>query len=143
MSDKIRKLENGDEEGVPFRSGEDAWFWFMAAYQAKSEGARITAGQGIVPRPCEPLDILKVVDRLHRNRVLILDHVLVLRHYGQRFLRPDGARVREMRAAQLWREAIGHLESILIDKGIVARAPWWRGVAETAMKQADRSCHVA
>lgn len=113
-------LSNG-RETVPFESAEDAWFWFIDAQQARNDGARITAGQGLYPRPCEPMDILKVAERLYRNRRLIIDHFLVLRHYGRRGYAPDSNRVKEMRAHTLWREAMERLEPILVDKGIVRK----------------------
>lgn len=80
------------ESAVPFDSTEDAWFWFIAAQQAREDGARFVAGAGLYPRPCEPSDILKILDRLYRNRRLLMDHVLVLRHYGRRMLPPDPRR---------------------------------------------------
>lgn len=104
----------------PFDSAEEAWFWFIDAYQARQDGARISAGLALVPRPCEPLDILQSVDRLYRTRRLLWDHLLVLRHYGQRKLPPDPNRIKEAKAATLWQEALQTLEVSLIRKGIVA-----------------------
>lgn len=104
---------------VPFADAEEAWFWFIQAQQARVEGARITAGAGLVPRPCEPIDILNVVSQLHRARRLLIDHILVLRHYGRRMMAPDPRRMKEMRAHGLWREALERIEPVLIRKGIV------------------------
>ena len=106
-------------QAVPFDSVEDAWFWFIAAQEAKNDGARVVAGQGHAVRPCEPLDILKVLDRLYRQRLLMRDHLLVLRHYGQRHMAPDPRRSREARASTLWEEAMMRLEVVLERKGIV------------------------
>lgn len=104
---------------TPFDSTERAWFWFMQASAAKAEGAKITAGEALVPRPCEPLDILRIVDRLYKQRRLILDHIRVLAHYGRRLLPPDPYRFKEVRASSLWREAIGMMDPIMREKGIV------------------------
>ena len=104
---------------TPFKTAEDAWFWFMAAQDAKNDGAKFIAGAGLYKRPCEPVDILKVLDRLHRNRRLHRDHLLVLRHYGRRHMAPDKFRAKEKRAAHLWNEALGRIGEILISKGIV------------------------
>lgn len=115
--------QQGDQvppRAVPFETAQDAWFWFIDAQQAKDDGARITAGQGLVPRPCEPLDIFHVVDRLYRNRRLIWDHMLVLRHYGLRKMAPDPYRPKEAKAATLWGEAMERLEEAFIRKCIVA-----------------------
>ncbi len=111
-----------DLDTAPFESAEEAWFWFIAAQKARDDGARIVAGQSLSPRPCEPADIYRVVDRLYRNRRLVRDHLLVLRHYGIRHLPPDPRRLKEARAAQIWDEAMDRIEDALSAKGIVERA---------------------
>ncbi len=109
----------GDIKTVPFESVEDAWLWFIQAQQARDEGARIVAGMSLYPRPCEPIDILKVVDRLYRQRKLIRDHLLVLRHYGRRQMAPDPRRMKERRGYMLWREAMDAIGPVLEKKGII------------------------
>ena len=104
---------------VPFATVEEAWFWFIQAQAARVDGARFSMGQGLVARPCEPLDILRVLDRLHRQRRLLMDHLLVLRHYGRRLMPPDPRRAREVNAHKLWTEALQRIEPALIRKGIV------------------------
>lgn len=104
---------------VPFESAEEAWFWFIDAQAARNDGARFTAGLGLYPRPCEPNDILNVLNRLYRGRMLVMDHLLVLRHYGRRKLPPDAHRSKEVRAHKLWCEALEKLEDALEAKGIV------------------------
>ena len=110
---------------VPFESVEEAWFWFVAAQEARIDGARFVAGAGLIPRPCEPLDILQTVDALYRRRRLLREHLLVLRHYGRRRLAPDDRRVKELRAHGLWSEALERLGEVLERKGIVRRS--WAG----------------
>lgn len=105
--------------GTPFADVEEAWFWFVQAQQARNEGARIRAGLSTIERPCEPADILKILDRLYRHRMLLRDHLLVLRHYGRRQYAPDPYRVKEERANFLWHEAFKKMEPIFIRKGIV------------------------
>ncbi|MBP7334926.1 hypothetical protein [Niveispirillum sp.] len=104
---------------TPFDSVEEAWFWFISAQEAKQAGARVKAGQGLIARPCEPSDILGVVDRLHRQRRLLRDHLLVLAHYGRRQMAPEADRRREMRDHGLWVEALSILAPVLRGKGIV------------------------
>ena len=108
---------------VPFHNEAEAWFWFIAAQEARTDGARFVAGQSLYPRPCEPLDILKVLDRLYRQRRLLRDHLLVLRHYGRRHLAPDDRRVKEARAFQLWHEALERIGVVLEKKGIIEPGP--------------------
>ena len=93
------------------------------------DGARFMAGAGLYPRPCEPLDILKVLDRLYRKRDLLWDHILVLRHYGRRMMPPDPYRTKEIRAHKLWVEALALIELALVAKGIVS-LPLFREAAE-------------
>lgn len=106
---------------VPFADAEEAWFWFIQAQAARNDGARFAVGLGTVLRPCEPVDILKTLDRLHRKRRLVMDHLLVLRHYGLRLMPPDPCRVKEMKAHRLWTEAMERLEEALAGKGIVKK----------------------
>jgi len=113
------KKEHGSVETVPFQNAEEAWFWFIAAQQARLDGARFVAGQGACPRPCEPIDILKILDRLYRQRRLLRDHLLVLRHYGRRYLAPDFRRSKELRAAELWSEAMERIGVVLEAKNII------------------------
>ena len=122
-------------ETIPFETAEEAWFWFISAQAAKNDGARYVSGAGLYPRPCEPVDILKALDTLYRNRRLQRDHLLVLRHYGRRQMPPDPDRIKEHRAYKLWCEALERIEEILIRKGIVERyepacAVWEQGLIQ-------------
>ena len=110
---------DSEDNSVPFVSTEEAWFWFVQAQEARSSGARIVAGRGTVPRPCEPLDMMREIDRLYRQRKLIRDHLHVLVHYGKRLMAPDPERRLECRASSLWREALAFLDPVLREKGIV------------------------
>lgn len=118
----------GDETPEPFESIEQAWFWFIQAQQARNDGARVTRGLGLTVRPCEPVDILRALDRLYRNRVVQRDHLLVLRHYGRRQMAPDARRVKEMRAALLWGQALDRLRGVLEQKGIVRARDFYHNI---------------
>ncbi len=102
-----------------FVSAEEAWFWFIQNQIAREDGARIAAGLSLTPRPCEPVDIYKVMERLYRGRRLLMDHILVLRHYGRRLMSPDPRRAKEIRAHHLWVEALSRMEEVMVSKGIV------------------------
>lgn len=118
-TDKYTPKPSSTAAALPFADAAEAWFWFIQAQQARMDGARVVSGQGLVPRPCEPVDILNVISQLHRSRRLLIDHILVLRHYGRRMMAPDPRRVKEMRAHKLWAEALERIEPVLIRKGIV------------------------
>ncbi len=108
-----------DVDPTPFVSAEEAWFWFIQNQMARADGAKIAAGLSLTPRPCEPVDIYKVMERLYRGRRLLMDHVLVLRHYGRRFMSPDPRRAKEIKAHRLWVEALERMEESMVSKGIV------------------------
>ena len=108
-----------DAPTTMFSDAEETWFWFILAQEARNAGARFSAGLSLTERPCEPGDILQCVERLYRNRRLMMDHILVLRHYGKRQMAPDPRRVKEVRAFSLWKEALERLEPVLVRKGIV------------------------
>lgn len=126
--DRAPKPQNA-APSLPFSSAEEAWFWFIAAQQARVDGARFSAGAGLMARPCEPVDILKILDRLYRHRRLLREHLLVLRHYGRRYLPPDPRRIKEARAFGLWREALARIEPALEGKGIVRKPFLPMGIA--------------
>jgi len=109
---------NGDEITL-FESAEEAWFWFMQANTARQSGARIQSNLGLYKRPCEPSDILKILERLRRHRQLDMNHFRVMRHYGDRMMAPDKYRANEMFAARIWGEAMDVLSEVLIAKDIV------------------------
>lgn len=106
--------------GVPFDDAEEAWFWTTQCVLARRDGARIVAGLGLVPRPCEPEDLLATVERLHRHGPLTRHHLDILSEFGQRLQAPDGRNRGEERAARLWREALDRCTTIWRRKGIVA-----------------------
>lgn len=106
------------EQTTPFDTTEEAWFWFMQAHQARKDGASLSNPLA-VSRPCDPDDILKIIDRLYRHRQLDINHFRVLRHYGVRMMPPEINRPREQIAARLWAEALDVLGEVLIRKNIV------------------------
>ena len=118
------------EETHPFETVEDAWFWFIDANEARNDGARIMAGAGLYIRPCEANDILNILNRLHRNRRLLMDHLRVLRFYGLKGMSPDPYTRREISASKLWDEAMDILEEIFISKGIVEKPTSYNNMPE-------------
>ena len=109
-----------DTEMTPFTSAEEVWFWFMAANQARLDGAGKRDTAGGPARPCEPVDVLRVMDRLYRHRRLDLEHFRILRFYGDKKMRPDPWRPREARASVLWKQAMAELHTAFLEKGIIS-----------------------
>ncbi len=121
-------FERKDLRGIPpepFRSAEQAWFWTMAALLARHEGGTGSrpSGQGRVPRPCEPDDVVRCLDGLYRRKRIDIAHARVLRTWGERGVRPDRQRPSERIDARLWAEALALLEWPLRVRGIVVVPP--------------------
>ncbi len=127
-----KNVEKTGHIGIPFDSVEEVWFWFITAQQARNEGAKFVAGLGTTHRPCEPIDILKIMDELYRKRRLKKEHFLVLRHYGRRHMAPDPRRIKEKRSHYIWREALDRMEPILVRKGIVTQDNWFHSMGVAA-----------
>jgi len=121
MSNILFKI--GEPERIePFNDSQEAWFWFMQANEAKRIGAKCSPGMGTVSRPCEPEDIMNIINKLYRQRHLLIDHVRILAHYGKRLYAPNKSRYREQKACTLWREAMNKIEPIFLKKGIIKGA---------------------
>ena len=108
-----------DRPTEPFRSADEAWFWTMAALAARREGARHTAKEGRVERPCEPDDVVRCLDALYRRRRIDLVHARILRIWGERGQSPNPSHAGERCDWRLWREALDRLEWPLRVKGII------------------------
>lgn len=102
-----------------FVTAEEAWLWTMAALIARREGARYTAGKGLMTRPCDPDDVVKCLDQLYRQRRIDLAHARILRIWGERQLSPSASVASERSDRKLWVEALERLEWPLRVKGIV------------------------
>lgn len=112
-------------DGVPvqqFGTTQEAWFWFMQANAAKVIGAKCSPGMGEVTRPCEPEDIMNIINKLYRQRNLLIDHIRILAHYGKKLCAPNSDRYREKKAHTIWREAMSKIEPVFISKGIIKGA---------------------
>jgi hypothetical protein len=105
---------------VPFSSAEEAWLWTMAALIARRDGARYTANQGLLSRPCTPDDVVRCLDQLYRRRRIDLIHARILRAWGERQMTPSAAIQAERSDHRFWVEALQRLEWPLRVKGIVA-----------------------
>ena len=113
-SGKIR-LVRSQAEPRPFGSAAEAWIWCMGKLVAQREGARRQHDD----RPCEPDDIVKVLDHLYRQRKITLEHARILRIWGERGKEPSPTVPQERGDYRLWSEAMGLLELPLLVNGII------------------------
>ncbi len=111
--------KHDDTASSPFRSGEEAWFWTMAALMARRDGASAAWRPDGPSRPCDPDDVVRCLDTLYRQRSIDLLHARILRIWGER-QRPPCAEHRGQRSDwRLWQQALGQLEWALRGRGIV------------------------
>ncbi len=116
---RLRRDSFAAQEWVPFQSVEEAWFWFICSVEAREQGAIPGRSRGGIPRPFEPIDIYRVLERLYRNRHLRLAHIKVLNDFGRRHVAPEPFQKYEKKAHRLWQEAMKELEDALQRRGIV------------------------
>lgn len=90
---------------------ERLWFWFIEANNKR--------GNGILKGELDPLDVLKIVDRLYRHNYLRMEHLLVMRHYGRKGCAPDCECPLQKRACKLWAEAMEKLNWYAQKTGIL------------------------
>jgi hypothetical protein len=102
----------------PFPDADQAWFWTMAALSARRDGTG-SGGRGI-PRPCDPDDVIRALDRLYRQRRIDLLHARILRIWGERGTAPNPAHPGQASDSRIWREAMERLDGKLRARGIVA-----------------------
>lgn len=104
----------------PFDTVEECWFWTMSSLMARRDGT----GRPIpspIKRPCDPDDVVKVLDRLYRQRKIDLQHARILRIWGERGIAPNPRFASERGDLRIWVEAITALYPPLRQKGIVAQ----------------------
>jgi hypothetical protein len=85
---------------------------------ARRDGARLIVEE--TPRPFEPDDVVKVLDRCYRQRRIDFPHARILRIWGERQEAPNPKFSHEREDARRWKEAMAALEWPLRVKGIVA-----------------------
>lgn len=85
---------------------------------ARRDGAGAAFGTGGV-RPCEPDDVLKVLDQLYRQHRITLEQAGVMRAWGDKDRHPTPAAGATARDIQLWNEAMRAMDAPLRRKGIV------------------------
>jgi len=66
----------------------------MSALAVRRDGARFTAHQSKIGRPCEPDDVVKCLDQLYRRRIDLV-HARILRIWGERQMAPNPSYARE------------------------------------------------
>ena len=97
---------------APFRSAEEAWFWFMSWRLMVEDGG--TPGYEGRGRPCMPLDMLACLRRLVKPGGLTRRQLQVLTGFGRRLEAPGHGPL-----ARLWDEGMARLEELFRAKGIV------------------------
>ncbi len=120
MSKHVENTSGQTEEVCLFENAQEVWFWFMKSLEARADGAYCARMSGDnMTRPCEPNDIYTIINRLHRTRRLLIDHIRVLTHYGKRGFPPMSDQHREQKAHYIWEEALEILEDVFKQKKLL------------------------
>jgi hypothetical protein len=107
---------------IPFATAAEAWIWTLRSLAARHAGTSGSGGRRI-PRPCDPDDVIRAIDLLHRRGGIGLHHARVLRRWGDVGHAPNPACPDERADSLLWTEALERLDGLLRAKGIIADAP--------------------
>lgn len=86
-----------------------------------ADAAMIWFANQTPPYQGDAAEIFRALNDLYVQRVLKLDHILVIRHYGRRGEIPQLSRMREMKAYDLWRTARAALEPRLEKYNIIKK----------------------
>jgi len=105
-----------DRDTTPFPGAAEAIFWAIGTLTSRGATA-LPGASPTVRRPCEPGEVLRVLDTLYRRRRVDSAHIRVLARWSARGVAPCPHRHRADSA--LWREAIDRLAGLLRPKGIV------------------------
>ena len=119
MSDLGRRLAQNPcphRRAQPFADAAEAWFWTIRTLAARRDG---TGGGSAVPRPGDPDDIIKCLDRLFQRGRISVAQVRIMRRWGERGFAPDARCPAETAAARLWRDAMRAMSGPLALRGIV------------------------
>lgn len=106
-----------NQDGEPFDTAEQAWFWFCLCQIGRNEGARFAAGLAAVPRACDPDDIYRAVLAQVRAGRLGPGHLRVLEVHGLRQCPPG--RADPPFEQTLWLDALDALAAVLRRKGLL------------------------
>jgi len=104
---------------APFRSAEEAWFWYIRCQKARNDGARMEADMARDARPCDPDDMYRAVKQLADSRTIHARHVRTLIEFGRGERPPDPRCREEEHPYRLWVEALDRLTTVLKKKDII------------------------
>ncbi len=105
--------------GTAFDTPEEAWLWAARSVRIAAEGAQTAADRAVVQRPCEPRDLIALVCRLRRQRVLNGYEMHALCAFGAIDRPPDPRDPEEARHDRFWQSGLDRLTGPLVRKGIV------------------------
>ncbi len=108
-----------------FENEEDLWFWYHTCLKLKESKQCYCRFE----RPCEPMDITILIQRLHETGMLLTGHLITLKTFGKQGFKPDhnihGKHQRdnenrdERIASETWREAMLVLNFVFKQKGFI------------------------
>lgn len=104
-----------------FKTSEECWFWYMRVLAQFNDALpmAIETETG----PLDPGIISRALEQLYKSRRLSLNHLRVLRFYGERQKAPRPFIKSEEDVFILWRQALNALAEPLRNQGVLAEQP--------------------
>jgi hypothetical protein len=100
---------------IPFRTPHEALLWTFGALRVRAAGLSSSTPSSAPARPCTPDDVVKVIDRLYRQRRFTLEQARIVRTWCETPSTPPRAH----KDFSEWNKALEVLETPLRMKGIV------------------------
>lgn len=99
-----------------FQNAEQMWFWFLYSKSVRNDFGHYNCRTS-TKRICELVDVETLVTKLYLSGKLTLNHLSVMKEYGDRHRAPHQYIWRENRDATIWDEAMKILNDAAIKKG--------------------------
>ncbi|MBO4683018.1 MAG: hypothetical protein J5611_00350 [Alphaproteobacteria bacterium] len=99
-----------------FQNAEQIWFWFIYSKSVHNDFARQNR-YGSTRRICELVDVETLVTKLHLCGKLSIEHLTVMKTYGDKRRAPHQYIWRENHDAAVWDSAMRILNKAARDKG--------------------------
>ncbi|MCR4917609.1 MAG: hypothetical protein K5912_01540 [Alphaproteobacteria bacterium] len=99
-----------------FQNAEQMWFWFLYSKSVRNNSGFHKNHQPS-KRVCELVDVETLVTKLYLAGKLNLEHLGIMKEFGDKRRAPHQYIWRENRAAAIWNEAMKILNDAATEKG--------------------------
>ncbi len=100
-----------------FQNAEQMWFWFLYSKSVRNDIGGQHTGRSSGHRVCELVDVETLITKLYLAGKLTLEHLGVMKEFGDKRRAPHQYIWRENRAAAKWAEAMKIINEAATKKG--------------------------